>query len=490
MSMQKKIVIILITSGMLASAVFSFFIYNQMHGIAMKNLSDTAKNLLDRSVQMFMVSTVKYHDEYTASKTQTEKKKVTDDWNRSITAVDLAVTHNFGDKENRVRLIGDESIFGVKPMGGDNTKIEHEFETLAAKAIKNEKKEMVRLQDDKYLRIAIPLPSEAHAGCRECHVPDAKENIILGTLNAYLPIEAQMHEARVKTVYAIAFFVGTLIALIAIIAWLLGRFMVKPITQVVNVLQENNDQFNIASNQISDSSQALAKGTSEQAASLEEISSSMEEMACMSRQNAENAQKASDLSLNAKTQAGYGTDAMAKLSDSMKQINLSSEQVTRVAKAIEEVALKTNLLALNAAVEAARAGEAGRGFAVVAEEVRSLANKVSEEAKNATQLISQSRQAVQEGTAHAEQANLALTQILDVNRNVNDLVAQISQATHEQAKGIDQVGSAVSQLDKVVQQIAAEAEETASSGRSLLSQATTMDNSVKKLNYLITGSEK
>ena len=44
----------------------------------------------------------------------------------------------------------------------------------------------------------------------------------------------------------------------------------------------------------------------------------------------------------------------------------------------------------------------------------------------------------------------------------DELVGEISAASHEQAQGIEQINMAVSEMDKVVQQNAANAEESAS----------------------------
>lgn len=60
-----------------------------------------------------------------------------------------------------------------------------------------------------------------------------------------------------------------------------------------------------------------------------------------------------------------------------------SGSIGEIIESIGQIAKQTNLLALNAAIEAARAGDAGRGFAVVADEINSL----SSESSAATQKI-------------------------------------------------------------------------------------------------------
>ena len=107
------------------------------------------------------------------------------------------------------------------------------------------------------------------------------------------------------------------------------------------------------SNQVSDSSQALSQGATEQAASLEEITSSMTELASQTKINAENANQASQLSMAAKDAANSGNDQMQSMITAMSDIGESSKEIAKIIKAIDDIAFQTNLLALNAAVEAA-----------------------------------------------------------------------------------------------------------------------------------------
>jgi methyl-accepting chemotaxis protein len=107
----------------------------------------------------------------------------------------------------------------------------------------------------------------------------------------------------------------------------------------------------------------LALGAQRQAASLEEISSSLQEVSSMSNQNTVHAREARALADAARQGAANGMKSMDRLSDAMEQIKAASDKTARIVRTIDEIAFQTNLLALNAAVEAARASDAGKGFA-------------------------------------------------------------------------------------------------------------------------------
>src|SRR5262249_17494346 len=141
---------------------------------------------------------------------------------------------------------------------------------------------------------------------------------------------------------------------------------------------------------VAQSAQSLSHGATEQAASLEETSASMEEMASMTRQNAEHSETAARLMSEVDERVRHSNTLLGDMVGSMNAIRDSSRHVAKIIKTIDEIAFQTNILALNAAVEAARAGEAGMGFSVVAEEVRNLAQRSAEAARDTARMIEKS----------------------------------------------------------------------------------------------------
>lgn len=239
------------------------------------------------------------------------------------------------------------------------------------------------------------------------------------------------------------------------------------INQVLGQVLTTVEQVREGSEQVALSSQELSHGATQQAAALEQISSSMHEMSSQTKTNAENASQANSLAMQSRQSAEQGHHQMQELIHAMNDINSSSANIAKIIKVIDEIAFQTNLLALNAAVEAARAGRHGKGFAVVAEEVRALAARSAKAARETAELIENAVQKAERGTNTANQTRKALDDIMNFSTKVQDIVAEIASASQEQAQGISQVTMGLTQIDKVTQQNTASAEESASAGEEL-----------------------
>jgi methyl-accepting chemotaxis protein/methyl-accepting chemotaxis protein-1 (serine sensor receptor) len=268
---------------------------------------------------------------------------------------------------------------------------------------------------------------------------------------------------------------------------LIVRTTVKTLRGSVTELSDGAQQVASASSQVASASQGMSQGATEQAASLEETSASMEEMASMTRSNAENSHEAAGKMHETEQLVQNATVALDGMVTSMTAIKDSSDRVAKIIKTIDEIAFQTNILALNAAVEAARAGDAGMGFAVVADEVRSLAQRSAQAAKDTAALIDESISNSHEGHRKVQTVTEAIDAITESMSKARALVDGVSVASRQQAQGIDQVTQAIAQMEKVTQNNAAMAEESAAASEELNAQAEASMEVVGNLSALVVG---
>jgi methyl-accepting chemotaxis protein len=221
---------------------------------------------------------------------------------------------------------------------------------------------------------------------------------------------------------------------------------------------------------------------SQQAASVNQTTTTMDELGASSRATSQQIETAASQAIQALNLAGTGTkaveqtlEAMAtlktKVQDMQGQIMQLSEQTDRIGNistVVSDLANQTNMLALNAAVEAVRAGEHGKGFGVVASEIRKLADRSKKSATQINLLVADIQKAINstvmvtdEGTKTVEfgvniasETAAAFAGVADAINNVVLTSQQISLNAKQQAIAIEQVVEAMNSLNQAAAQTA------------------------------------
>ncbi|MCT7973523.1 methyl-accepting chemotaxis protein [Laspinema olomoucense] len=220
----------------------------------------------------------------------------------------------------------------------------------------------------------------------------------------------------------------------------------------------------------------------DQAASVNQTTTTMDELGASSRQSAEQAEAAATDARNALVLTEGGSKAVERtltdmsalkakvgeIADQILRLSEQTSQIRNISGLVSDLATQTNMLALNAAVEAVRAGEHGKGFAVVASEIRKLADQSQKSTEKINGLVADIQSAinstvivtdegsktVQASLKIAKETAEAFEGVTDAINNITLSTQQISLSAKQQAIAIQQVVEAMNSLNKVANQTA------------------------------------
>lgn len=268
--------------------------------------------------------------------------------------------------------------------------------------------------------------------------------------------------------------------------------LVKEVRTTTTELTQGVDQLSRASESSTQSIHEQREKTELAATAMNEMTSSVQEVARHAGATAEAGREAGKASEKGQDEVRHTLDGIERLAtgvddsaEGIRQLVSDSERVGQVLNVIIEIAEQTNLLALNAAIEAARAGDQGRGFAVVADEVRALAARTHSSTTEIRDILDHWRASIQTASgqmdtvsersgktrSQAALAGEALQMIQGAVDHIESMTVQIASAAEEQSLVAEDINQQLAAIDQLAEQSDHAARDTSHIGEQLKQRA-------------------
>ncbi|MDP1705330.1 MAG: methyl-accepting chemotaxis protein, partial [Sulfurimicrobium sp.] len=267
------------------------------------------------------------------------------------------------------------------------------------------------------------------------------------------------------------------------------KVMLDQIVQASDTIEAHSVNLQAEMRRVVEQSDMQQERTHSVAATMEETSQSVSEVAASASSAADAATSAQGVVSESNIQMSQSmaaaqvvVQAVQDSSHTMMELFQSIHRIGEITQMIREVADQTNLLALTAAIEAARAGEQGRGFAVVADEVRKLAERTSASTVDITETVQAIQACTQRAVTSMDEASIrvntstslmqatqdSLHNITKKSADVNDMAQHIAAAAQEQSVASHDVARNMEAISALVKDntLAAQSAWTATEGLS------------------------
>ena len=248
------------------------------------------------------------------------------------------------------------------------------------------------------------------------------------------------------------------------------RGMFIEVRENASSLNSGIDSLNGVTRSMAAESERQAETLSSTAATIEEITVSINHIADNAKQAEKTAAQTGETSQHSAAAVNDLAKGIAKISTEVGRLATTlgslgerSSEMNAIIGVIREIADQTNLLALNAAIEAARAGESGRGFAVVADEVRKLAERTSKatieigrlidsthgDIQSALSDMSETQRSVAVGLSSSQSVAAEISGIQGEVARVVASIRDIAEATREQSVATNEMARAAEDVNRM-----------------------------------------
>ncbi len=257
---------------------------------------------------------------------------------------------------------------------------------------------------------------------------------------------------------------------------------VEKISNVINLVNLSSTNLAHEADEMKKISQS-AKSTvvqqqsqiSEVAESVQEMSSTMEDISHNASLAADAAKKANEFTINGQDVVTESISSINNLATDVETTGLAIEKldseikdIGSILSVIKDITEQTNLLALNAAIEAARAGEMGRGFAVVADEVRTLSQRTQSEtldiqvkierlqaeAQTSVNAIEKGKKTVEHSVELASSAEEALSSIAQSVDTISEMNLKIADSVRTQSHNSTSINNNMLSINQIANETA------------------------------------
>jgi len=193
----------------------------------------------------------------------------------------------------------------------------------------------------------------------------------------------------------------------------------------------------------------------DQAASVAQTTSSIEEMASSIRSLSDRAVGLGRAFADLSVTSDEGQEQLFSILEKVGTISAQSDRLAEANDTVKDIAGQTNLLSMNAAIEAAHAGDAGAGFAVVAEEIRKLADQTGIHSRAITDEVTAIRNLIVQAAQESEGAKRAFGAIVGRIEELGRFQAELTAALAEQGLGARQILEATNRMSRVSTEVRA-----------------------------------